>query len=94
MVCAETYYKVSDRIGATHNHSNAEDFDGQGKRELIDAFLVPRPPRYVPDWAAFGPRQRQNGKNAGSKKKQGVRVLSARTSVAKTGGDTVNTIFS
>lgn len=51
-----------------HNsHSNDDGKRGGGGHSSgkMDTFMVPRPSRYVPDWAAFGPADKTDGKRSG-----------------------------
>lgn len=62
-----------------HHHINGDDDGDRRSAGKIDAFVVPRPSKYVPDWAAFGPADKEDGASAS----QGVEVgFRERASVA------------
>lgn len=49
--------------GTTDSNTNDNNKTRGEERNAgrIDAFVVPRPSKYVPDWAAFGPADNENG---------------------------------
>lgn len=87
VVCTETYHSLFDKRGEKHGSceervagSDAENLAksrGGSSPCRMDAFLVPRPSRYVPDWTAFA-----SGGEAHSKNGQPDAMLSNQSSVA------------
>ena len=88
VVCPETYHSLFGShgetdggseenipVGDTENPASDGDGDGSGCGRT-DAFLVPSPLRYVPDWAAFG-----SGRGAHLKNGQHDSIMSSQPSV-------------
>lgn len=72
VVCQETYRTLFGRRGEAQDRfdlksgDTAEGFDGRsdGVVGTIDAFVIPRPAKYVPDWTAYGNGDHDTSGNA------------------------------